>query len=212
MRKIAKAGAPRELARWQSRGRHYKDLTQKERRTIRKYCRAEQKGLCAFCCAPVTENNGRNAHILCQARHPHKSLDWNNIVTSCETAEHCDTYQGGEDIPLTPLMPECETELLFKMSGRVEALTPKAQRTLEVLNLDCPGLQRKRKFALESMLLSLEFHPVEDIPEWDEELIQCVIAECDKDKDGILFPYAPVIANIVRQFLDPLKVQPVSDT
>jgi hypothetical protein len=33
---------------------------------------------------------------------------------------------GSQPLPLTPLMPECETELRFKFSGRVEGLTERA--------------------------------------------------------------------------------------
>jgi hypothetical protein len=115
--------------------------------------------------------------------------------------EHCGRHQGQKDIPLTPLMPECETELRFYASGRVRALTPRAQTTLEILNLDCPILRHKRKNALEALLYSLEFHPVDDIPLWDAELIHYFIAECGNETDGILPPYAPVLANIVGQFL-----------
>jgi hypothetical protein len=98
-------------------------------------------------------------------------------------------------------MPECETELRFYASGKVRALTPKAQVTLDVLNLDSPVLRHKRKNALDALLYSLEFHPVEDIPLWDAELIQVFIAECGRETDGVLLPYAPVLANIVGQLL-----------
>jgi uncharacterized protein (TIGR02646 family) len=160
-----------------------------------------KKGLCAFCCCSVTVDDGHNAHILSQARYPHQSLNWANLVTSCNADKHCGIYQGQNDIPLTPLMPQCETEFKFYVTGRVKALTSRAQKTLEILNLDSPVLRSKRRNALDTLLYSLEFHPVDDIPVWDEELIQAFIAECSKEADGVLFPYAPVLANIVRQFL-----------
>ena len=203
MRKITKTVPPPELTQWQrrNRGKHYNELTEAERRAMRQACLDEQKGLCAFCCCSTTVDNGRNAHILSQKSFPRQSLNWNNLVASCMAVEHCGTYQRGKNIPLTPLMPECETELRFYISGKVKACTHRAQETIEALNLDSRVLRRKRKDALEFFVYSLEFHPVDDIPTWDEELIQAFIAECGQETDGILLPYAPVLANIVHQFL-----------
>ena len=203
MRKITKQDVPPELTQWQrhNSGKRYEDLTEVERQAIRRACLDEQKGLCAFCCCAVTADNGHNAHILSRKHYPGLSLDWNNLVASCRAVEHCGLYQGQKDLPLTPLMPECETEFRFYTSGRVKACTHRAQMTLEALNLDSLSLRRKRKDALEFLIYSLEFHPVEDIPTWDAELVQAFIAECGRETDGILFPYAPVLANIVRQYL-----------
>ena len=97
-------------------------------------------------------------------------------------------------MPLTPLMPECETELQFYASGKVKALTLRAQKTIEALNLDSPILRYQRKSALEFLVYSSEFHHVEDIPTWDAQLIDAFIAECSKQVDGILLPYAPVLS------------------
>jgi uncharacterized protein (TIGR02646 family) len=203
MRKITKTGPPPELTHLRHRnpGTRYNNLSSVERRVIRKACLDEQKGLCAFCCCSITVDNAHNDHLLGQARHPQRSLDWDNIVAGCTAAEHCGNYQGQRDIPLTPLMPECETELQFYVSGTVKSLTDRAKRTVEILNLDSSILRLKRKHALDALLYSSEFYPAEDIPVWDEELIQAFIAECGKEMDGILSPYAPVLANIVRQFL-----------
>jgi uncharacterized protein (TIGR02646 family) len=209
MRKITKTGPPSELTQWQrrNRGRHYTDIPQKERRAIRQACLDEQKGLCAFCCRSATVDEGHNAHIRSQSRYPQQSLDWSNIVASCTAVEHCGIFQGQNDIPLTPLMPECETELLFYASGRIKACTDRAQKTIDILNLDSLLLRHKRKKALESLVYSLEFHPVDDIPTWDAELIQIFIAACDREIDGVLLPYAPVLANIIHQFLNS-KIHP----
>jgi uncharacterized protein (TIGR02646 family) len=204
MRKITKAGPPPELTRRQRRNpdSHYNDLTDEERRIVRKACLAEQKGLCAFCCCSITVDTGQNAHIFSKTRYPQRSLDWDNLVAGCTSYKHCGTYQKTRDIPLTPLMPECETELQFYTSGSVKACSPRAQTTIEVLNLDDPVLRAKRKKALYDLLYSSEFHPVEDIPAWDAELVQAFIAVCGKEEDGELPSYGPVLANIIRGFLN----------
>lgn len=206
MQKITKGDEAPELSRWRRRhpGMHYNDIGVEDgdvRRSIRRDCLKEQNGLCAFCCSPVSIDNGHNAHIRSKTLYPRNSLDWDNIVASCMAEEHCGMYQKRNDIPLTPLMPECELELKFYVSGKVHATTERAQRTIDVLNLNSADLCRKRKKALEDLVYSLGFYPVEDISTWDSELIQGFIEECNKVINDDLTPYAPVLVNIVRQFL-----------
>lgn len=52
----------------------------------------EQKGLCAYCCGRITHEKSHNEHI--EPRNPGKyasnrSLDYTNIVASCNTSETC---------------------------------------------------------------------------------------------------------------------------
>ncbi len=57
------------------------------------------------------------------------------IVASCNTPNQCGDAHKSQHLPLTPLMTECETELRFKISGRVEGLSDRAADTIRVLNL-----------------------------------------------------------------------------
>jgi hypothetical protein len=98
-------------------------------------------------------------------------------------------------------MDECETEMQFSITGKVTGSTGRAQKTIQVLNLNNPSLCSKRKKALEYLLFSIEFYPIEDIPLWDEEIIHACIAECGKEEHGNLPPYSPVLVNILKQLL-----------
>lgn len=171
MRKVNKSEEPQALTAWRKRNpdKHtYADLTNSECRAIRTRCIEEQKGLCAFCCERISLDASHNAHLLSQRRYPQHSLDHRNIVASCESGENCGKFQGTKELPLTPLMEACETELKFALSGRVSALSERAQKTIDALNLNAPGLCQRRKKAIRDMELEPDFHPVDAICTWDE--------------------------------------------
>lgn len=203
MRKITKQREPEKLIQAKSRHqkRHYSDLNAEERQSIREHCFVEQKGLCAFCCAPMGENRGRNAHLQSQSRFPQYSLDWNNIVLSCENRKHCDRCQDTKSLPITPLMEACETDFMFYTSGKVKGLTPEAEETIRNLGLDDPILKAKRKKAIGDLFYIHEFDPIEDIHKWDADLFLEFITVLSKEEDGRLAPYSPVLINVLRHHL-----------
>lgn len=203
MRKITKRSEPQELVQAKERHqkRRYNELDAEERQSIRNHCFVEQKGLCAFCCAPMEEERGRNAHLQSQSRFPQYSLDWNNIVLSCDNPKHCDCFQGNNSLPITPLMDACETDFTFYISGKIKGLTPEAEETIRNLGLDDPALKAKRKKAIQDLSFSQEFYPIEDIDIWDTELILAFINGLSKEEDGCLAPYSPILINILRHSL-----------
>lgn len=202
MRKITKNAEPVELTRWKRTHiqRTYNLLDAQTRRAIRRDCITEQKGLCAFCCCSIDIDHAHNAHIQDKHTFPQLSLDWSNITASCCNQNSCGFIQERNSLPLTPLMPECEYEFKFYISGRIKPLTERAAQTCTVLNLDSVEQRQKRKQAIRALTDSAGFYPIEDIQEWDQELIMAFIAECSKETDGVLAPFAPVLINIARQF------------
>ncbi|MNE83150.1 hypothetical protein D3C80_1799410 [compost metagenome] len=106
---------------------------------------------------------------------------------------------------LTPIMIECESELKFRLSGRVEGVTHRAQETIRVLNLgdherNNKSLVEKRKQLAHWLMLENGVDP--DSPLEDDELLQCVIDDLNTPTDGKLPPFAPVVANILRGWLN----------
>lgn len=205
MRYITKENEPPELVRWKRKnpGKHYKDLSEVERQAIRRECVREQYGLCAFCCTRITASgrDAHNAHLQSQTHFPQRSLDWTNIVASCNNRATCGSSQEHATPPLSPLMRECETELLFYVSGRVEGLTDRAQKAIELFQLDCDQLRSKRKKAISDFLyINGYFPPEEDPLSWDAEIWQEIITQClTPDENKELAPFAPALAGIGRQ-------------
>lgn len=138
MRKINKGSEPPDLTAWKKKNPHgrYNQLPEEIRRIIREYALKEQFYLCAYCCQRIEDiNSCHNEHIEAQNLNPNRTLEFSNIVASCNTSNQCGDAHKSQPLPLTPLMVECETELRFKISGRVEGLSDRAKDTIQVLNL-----------------------------------------------------------------------------
>ena len=101
-------------------------------------------------------------------------------------------------------MPECETELKFKISGRVEGLSDRAITSIQVLNLgdkenNNRALIEKRKQLSSTLLFTNGINPDEELE--DEELLKMLIDELARSDQDQLEPFAPVVINILRNWI-----------
>lgn len=211
MKKINKGPEPLALTAWKKanpRASHatYAKLAQTERQAIRDACTREQFYLCAYCCQSISghKTDTMNEHVQAQQLAPQLSLSFNNIVASCTTAKQCDDAHGAQPLPLTPLMVECETELRFKISGRVEGLTERARASIRVLNLgdtevNNKALIEKRKRLSDALLWANGVDPSDGFD--DDELLLMLIDDIAQPQDGKLAPFSPVVANILNSWL-----------
>ncbi len=205
MRKITKVAGlePSSLTRWKRANPHsnYDNLTKIAREDIRSACAIEQFYLCAYCCKPIsgTIKDCMNEHVLARRIAPNKSLDYANIVASCRTPKQCDNAHGSQPLPLTPFDIECETDLKFKLSGRVEGITVDAKETIRVLNLGNKSLIEQRKQFVQALLLGDGIDP-DDVVD-DSDLIKMVINDLSKPKDGKLASFAPIAINVLSQWI-----------
>ncbi|MEI7376221.1 TIGR02646 family protein [Dickeya chrysanthemi] len=208
MREITKGTEPASLKAWKRAnptGR-YDDLTETERQDIRDACVKEQLYLCAYCCKPISGDNNdtMNEHVQARKLAPRRSLDFTNIVASCTTPNQCDAAHGSQPFSLTPLMAECETELQFMISGRVEGKTERAQEAIKVLNLGDHETNNKklieaRKKFIDILLWANGIDPNEGLE--DDDLLRAVINDFSSPQNGRLEPYAPVLINILKGWL-----------
>lgn len=205
MRSIHKGAEPQGLTDWKRTHPHgtYTDLSSKERQAIRQACALEQNYLCGYCCDAISGESAdtSNEHVEAQKLAPHRSLDFNNIIASCTAQHHCDNAHGSQALPLTPLMPECETEIRYKLSGRIEGLTDRAKEAIRVLNLgdseaSNKALIEKRKYLYEALIWANVGDPAEGLE--DEEIIAIVIDDLLQPKDQRLIAFAPVLASMIR--------------
>lgn len=210
MRKINKESEPQALLDWKRNHPHgrYKDVANTDISfAIRKACIQEQYGLCAFCCVPIDTISSHNAHLQSQHHFPQKSLLWDNIVASCNNQDSCGKHQKEQDLPLSPLMEECEKELKFYINGKVKGLTQRAQEAIEILNLNNETLRRRRKQCINDFFLSEGYFPPREEPySWDNEIWQAIMNDCRiPDENGRLLPFAPAIANVGWHLLNKRK-------
>ena len=202
MRKITKIKGfePPKLTAWKRKNKNgkYADLSDKKYKDVRDAineatCK-EQFGLCAYCCKAITENNSMNEHVEAQNIAKNRTLDFSNIVASCTTQKRCDKAHGSQPLPLTPLMDECETELKFYFSGKVEGLTDRARKSIEVLGLNSSAIREERKQMIENLLFT---NTPNDVNFSDNDLIAALL----NPTNGQLQAYSPVLVNVLRQKL-----------
>lgn len=171
----------------------------------------EQFYLCAYCCKGITgtSTDTTNEHVEARSIAPHRSLEYANIVASCKTKGQCDNSHQNKHLPLTPLMDACESELKFMISGRVEGLTPRAMESIQVLNLggnesNNKALIEKRKQFAHTLLWKSGINPHEGLE--DDDVLRLVMDELLIPKDGKLDPFAPVVANILKNWIKAPKM------
>lgn len=222
MRKIDKKNIPSSLEAWvrarknKSNAERYNQIHSEERwdilQDVVEACSKEQFYICAYCCNKISGNTleTRVEHVEARDIAPNRSLDFSNMVASCKDLNQCDKAHGNQELPLTPLMAECETELRFMLSGRVEGLTKRAKTAISVLNLGDTEVNNKALInKRQNMVDALIWTNYEDDPnnlefEEDKELIEILIEDLKKPIGGELVAYSPVLVNILRQILKEL--------
>lgn len=208
MREISKGDEPALLTAWKRANPHarYPAVPSEHRRAIRTACITEQFGLCAYCCQSIDVDTAHNEHIAAQDTAPNRTLDYLNIVASCQTPSQCGHRRGTQFLPLTPLMAECETELKFYLSGRVEGLTERAKTSISTLNLGDTlesnrGLIGKRKALVEAIIFSELLEPEGLAAEDDDLLVMLMDNLQTPDDHQCLQAFSPVLVNVLRHFL-----------
>jgi len=153
------------------------------------------------CCQRIDDKNSHNEHIQAQHVASNQTLNFHNIVASCNKPKQCGEAHNTKWIPLTPLMPECETELEFSLSGRVKGITPRATDAIGILNLGNKELIYTRKQLLYELIFTHGEHP-EELQLLDDDLLQILMEEINQPQDGQLSAFAPILQNILRQLLN----------
>jgi hypothetical protein len=101
-------------------------------------------------------------------------------------------------------MAECEEELRFLISGRVEGLSARAVETIDTLNLgdherNNKKLVEKRKELSRALLMTNGLDPASPLE--DDELLALLIDDLSQPVDGKLAAYAPAIVNVLKGWL-----------
>lgn len=212
MRKINKSYEPVELTNWKRKNPHarYADLQNDAegiaaRQAINRQNIADQYGLCAYCCKRINENNSLNEHLVPRDKDHLKELDFNNIVASCNTSKQCDDAHKSQFLPLTPLMPECEEELKFCLSGKVEGKTDRANSSIKILNLNNNSLRQIRKQLIEVLIFTQGYEDSSKLTIEKDEVLSLFIEELQQPQENRLEPFSPALTNILRNYLNPLE-------
>lgn len=204
MRKIEK-GSLAILEAWKRRnpGTRYQDLVGhgEIKDAIRQACVAEQHGLCAYCCRGISSEkvSSHNEHVEAQNLARNRTLDFQNIVASCNKSGRCGDAHRSQPLPLTPLMDECETELQFQLSGAVEGLTARANASVRVLKLNDRGLIGERRAMVDTLLYNNGGLDAAELRLTTDDLLDLLLDDLRQtDREQKLQPFSPVLVNVIR--------------
>ena len=207
MRQIVKIEGcePEELTTWKraNPGKRYEALQPEIRQAIRRSAIKEQFALCGYCCKLIDETNSNNEHVISQQSDKNQTLNFANIIASCDKRNRCNQARGAKELGLTPLMPECETELKFYLSGKVKGITERASEVIEILALNNKSIQEERKQLVDVLIYTNTGSQSGELDLLGDELLNELVIILDKpDESGKLPPYSPVLINIIRGFLN----------
>jgi uncharacterized protein (TIGR02646 family) len=209
MRKISKESEPVSLTSFKESHPllKYSNLSEGNehvRIDIRIASLKEQYYLCGYCCNRINRTSSHNEHIIPQSSVLGEgiTLDFEkNIIASCEAPFHCGHKKGNNVIDLTPLMIECESEIVYQLNGKMSHVTPRAQSTINTLNLRKKALENKRKQIIDLVL----FDYVDDLVNLaleEDYYLDLIINEISiPDDEGKLEAFSPVIINVLKQFI-----------
>ena len=172
----------------------------------------EQGYICCYCGCRIENINGDKAiseHLLpISGRGRNKLASYDNLLISCSGDQkidtsnslygvdrlHCDASKGNEEIPVTPLIPDCDKQFQYTIDGKISGLTQDAKDTVRILNLDCVLLRLRRQSAMEILMQDGEILSEEELATMKD------IFEL-KDANGRYEPYCTAVIRCIEEYL-----------
>lgn len=133
----------------------YRDFSNEPRlkRELRKYLCLEQNNFCAYCSCKITyssedenkDKGSHNEHILPQSKYPERSLDYTNLVASCNNANSCGKNKKDNILKLIPLDNDWEDNFKALASGEIMGKNDIANETVDILGLNHDSIKSDRR-------------------------------------------------------------------
>lgn len=131
---------------------------------LRRALVSEQAGLCCYCLGRITPEAKKMKieHWASQDRHPHRQLDYGNLLGACmgnqkspRSQQHCDTAKGNEDLFINPADPRhaCTALFTYLPNGKIEAAggDARVEKDIATLALNQPRLRAGRRAIIEEV-------------------------------------------------------------
>jgi uncharacterized protein (TIGR02646 family) len=153
MRHIVKGDSLFELEDFKRKNPHkrYKDLKLDVKSRIKTSLLNEQEHLCCYCEKKIDTENSHIEHIKPQSKFPTESLDYDNLLASCNgnnKSESCGHKKDDwycENTFIHPLKPKCLKNFQFLPNGEMIGKTEFGKTTVQQLGLNCKNLQARRR-------------------------------------------------------------------
>ena len=162
MKYIQKGQSPNYFDNWKRRNpsANWSNFSEtNEHHQLRDDLISEQNQMCCYCEIKV-EYNGQSSHIehlKDRNNFPQETFNYNNLLASCQFTDSCGHKKGTGYFNgfVSPLDPNCQNRFTYARDGRIlpsDENDTDAQRTIEILGLNCRRLKDRR----ESIIKSLE--------------------------------------------------------
>ncbi len=203
-------------------------ITKKIKRIVRKTLLEEQGYICCYCQRRIHESeiiNGQKAitaeieHIVSrhecdQLNQPLLKIEHTNLIASCDgnqrkhnqyigpSERHCNNYRGNAQLPITPLLPNCESNFNYDLKGNIHPLgvNQLAQQTISVLNLD--KLSKERLSKIKGIFYEIDgITPIIFNNTEKTQLLNFYQTKSNIDNDGKMkySEFSAVIVNLLNQ-------------
>ncbi|RLC20687.1 MAG: TIGR02646 family protein [Deltaproteobacteria bacterium] len=124
---------------------------------------------------------------------------------------HCDTRKGRNEIPITPLMPDCEDFFQYRRSDgeMISNSSEEAEETIRILGLNAKICKTSRKGVLNGVIHAIEFIHSELLSakkltkeNFRFEIEQLIKRYSQKNEQGQFGHYCFVCVSYLRDFLE----------
>lgn len=139
MQKIDKLGSmPVETAKGfrKYKTENWGNIPESVKSPLRQQLYDEQRGVCCYCCKSLGNGNTTIEHLQSRNDYPNQCFNYDNLLLSCSKSKQCDNAKGSQELPLTPLMDECDNEIKLNLAGELEAESKRGIQSIEILNLN----------------------------------------------------------------------------
>lgn len=99
-------------------------------------------------------------------------------------------------IPITPLQEDCQIHFIYDEFGGVQGDNEDAQKDIDILNLNCEWLQKRREAAIEGAIYDEDYNLLPD-----EELKKYLATIMCTDANGRHSEFCFVIKNVIEGLL-----------
>ncbi len=164
MKRIIKNEPPEEWRKFVKKHPkfQYKDLNKEKngmelRQLLKSSLIEEQGGLCCYCSRQIEvgENSSHNEHLKSRNDYPNESMNYQNIVASCNSSTTCGKYKDKKSITeeyVSPLEDNCEENFSWNTAGTIFGNNERAKRTIDLLQLNQQSLKESRSALIQQCL------------------------------------------------------------
>jgi len=133
--------------------------------------KSEQNGVCAYCEQSITSDKESSNidHFRTRNLFPELTLEYDNLVVSCNSNNRCSNHKDNNikikneyDNIVNPVKENPEEFFEFLPTGEILPKNERAEKTIEVFNLNHKSLQQRRE-GIAKTLMYLGNMTIEDI-------------------------------------------------